>query len=88
MVDGFFLMLSPWAARNLRFDLAFEPLHGYDVDICFQARARGAIVLVEDMEIAHHHPPPILPDREGWVKAHLVFHRKWSPDRVRSVFDR
>jgi hypothetical protein len=88
MVDGFFLILSPWAARDLRFDPAFEPLHGYDIDICFQARARGRIVLVEDLEVAHYHPPPVLPDRESWVRAHLIWHRKWSPDRVRSVLDR
>ena len=39
-VDGFVLVLSPWAVRNLRFDESLGQLHGYDFDFCLQV-ARG-----------------------------------------------
>ena len=54
-VDGLLLVLSPWAVRNLRFDAdRFDHFHGYDVDFCFQARAAGRRVVVDDIELLHH----------------------------------
>jgi Glycosyltransferase like family len=54
-VDGLLLVLSPWAVRNLRFDdRSFTGFHGYDADICFQARAAGKRVVVEDIAVVHH----------------------------------
>ena len=35
------IVLSPWAVRNLSFDERVAGRHGYDVDICLQARAAG-----------------------------------------------
>ena len=40
-IDGCLIVLSPWAVRNLRFDEALARRHGYDVDICMQARPQG-----------------------------------------------
>ena len=37
-IDGFVMVLSPWAVRNLRFDESLGKLHGYDFDICMQAK--------------------------------------------------
>ena len=78
-VDGILLVLSPWAARELRFDEAFaEHFHGYDVDICFQARERGRRVVVEDLAVIHH---TLGPRREGWVDADVLWQRKWRAER-------
>jgi GT2 family glycosyltransferase len=54
-VDGLLMVLSPWAVRNLRFDSErFSGFHGYDADICFQARAAGKRVVVDDLAVVHH----------------------------------
>ena len=78
-VDGILLVLSPWAARELRFDEAFsEVFHGYDVDICFQARERGKRVVVEELRAVHH---TLQVRGEGWVDADVLWQRKWRADR-------
>jgi hypothetical protein len=77
-VDGLILVLSPWAARNLRFDERTAPgFHGYDVDICLQARIRGRKVFVEELRVAHQTRGG-LGDREAWMRAHAAFRRKWD----------
>jgi glycosyl transferase family 2 len=54
-VDGLLLALSPWAARTLRFDTdRYTGFHGYDVDLCLQARARARRVIVDDLPVFHH----------------------------------
>jgi glycosyl transferase family 2 len=78
-VDGLLLVLSGWAARELRFDENLGPgFHGYDVDICFQARARGRKVMVGDLEVIHHAARGFTNDFEGWVRADIAFRRKWE----------
>lgn len=80
LVDGMLLALSPWAVRELRFDLAFEPtFHLYDRDICFQARARGRRVLVAETHVTHHFRRSALPSRADFVEALLLLERKWQP---------
>jgi hypothetical protein len=80
-VDGYLLVLSRWAIRGLRFDEQdLGPgFHGYDADICFQARERGRKVFAVDMEVAHHRnsisPGPY---REDWLRAQIAFRRKWE----------
>ena len=55
VLDGLCLVLSPWAIAHLRFDeSAFDGFHGYDSDICLQARAAGKRVRV--MRPADHAP--------------------------------
>jgi hypothetical protein len=79
-VDGLLLVLSPWAVRTLRFDERFAPyFHGYDLDICFQARERGRRVVVADIDVVHHAGLDFF-DRGTWVPAYRLFHRKWSVD--------
>jgi len=78
-VDGMLIVLSPWAARELRFDEDLSPgFHGYDVDICFQARARGRRVMIDELKAVHHHPRKVLADRDAWIRAHKAFGRKWE----------
>lgn len=76
-VDGLLMVLSPWAVRTLRFDEDFAALfHGYDADLCLQARARRRRVVVEDLEIAHHYRRDFF-NRDAWVQAEIALQRKW-----------
>ena len=55
-VDGFVMAFSPWAIRNLRFDESIgTALHGYDFDVCMQAREAGKRVVTASMRVVHHH---------------------------------
>ena len=78
-VDGLLLVLSPWAVRNLRFDgEAFDAFHGYDVDFCFQARAAGRRVVVDDIGIFHHTKGGY-GDEAAFRRADAAFRAKWQP---------
>jgi Glycosyltransferase like family len=81
MVDGYLLVLSRWAIRELRFDeVEVGPgFHGYDADICFQARERGRKVFAAEMAVAHHrNSVSPTPYRDDWMRAQIAFRRKWE----------
>jgi hypothetical protein len=81
-VDGLLLVLSPWAVRTLRFDATtFDGFHGYDVDICFQARALGRRVVVDDVALFHYAKGGY-GDHDAWERADSALRRKWlmAPD--------
>ena len=82
VVDGLLMALSPWAVRELRFDEAFgEDFHGYDVDFCFQARALGRRVVVDQLAVVHH--AKWAPRYgESWVRAAVALKRKWGASWV------
>lgn len=84
-VDGAFLCLSPWAVRTLRFDpdLA-RGFHGYDVDLCTQARYHGRRVVVAEIDAEHRHDPRFR-DTERWQRSQLRFAGKWTLERTRSM---
>jgi GT2 family glycosyltransferase len=77
-IDGVLIVMSPWAIRNLRFDESLGHLHGYDLDICLQARAAGKKVVTADLRVIHHHRLELVGDREGWIAAHMKIAEKWS----------
>lgn len=52
-VDGLFLALSPTAFRQITVDVGLPLFHGYDVDICLQARDLGLRVVVRQIELMH-----------------------------------
>jgi 2-polyprenyl-3-methyl-5-hydroxy-6-metoxy-1,4-benzoquinol methylase len=80
-VDGLLLVLSPWAVRNLRFDAdRFDAFHGYDVDFCFQARAAGRRVVVDDIELFHHTKGGY-GDEDAFRRADAAFREKWLAER-------
>lgn len=82
-VDGLLMVLSPWAVRTLRFDERFAPFfHGYDVDLCFQARERGRRVVVANLDVVHHAVMDFF-DRRTWIPAYQVWHSKWGSSPVR-----
>jgi hypothetical protein len=78
VVDGFLLVLSPWAVRTLRFDESLGQLHGYDVDFCLQVREAGRKVVTADLRAIHNHSLELVSDPEGWIEAHMRLARKWD----------
>jgi hypothetical protein len=77
-VDGFLLVLSPWAVRNVRFDEELVLGHGYDVDFCLQVRAAGRKVVVADLRTIHHRSLELIKDLEVWIEAHIQMAEKWE----------
>lgn len=80
VVDGYLLVLSAWAVRNLRFDESLHLSHGYDLDICLQARAAGRRVVVADVRTVLHRPLEMVNDPEIWVEAHIRMAAKWNDE--------
>jgi hypothetical protein len=77
-VYGVMLVLSPWAVRALRFEESIGILHGYDFDICRQARAAGRKVMTADLELAHHHSLDLVTEVEAWVAAYMRASERWE----------
>ena len=77
-IDGVVMVMSPWAVRELRFDESLGQLHGYDFDMCLQARAAGKKVVAEDLRVIHHHSLKLLNDADGWISAHIRVAEKWD----------
>jgi hypothetical protein len=81
ILDGLLIALSPWAVAELSFDETIGPgFHGYDADICFQARDRGRRVLVIETAVDHHQRELYATGRrDEWKRAYTAFRRKWDP---------
>lgn len=77
-LDGFALVLAPWAVRNVRFDESLGAFHGYDLDYCLQVREAGRKVVTADFRAIHHRPLQMLPDPDEWVDAHIRLAEKWD----------
>lgn len=77
-IDGFVMALSPWAIRELRFDEALGPIHGYDFDLCCQARVAGRKVVTADLRVVHHHSLGLVGDIEAWIDAYMQTIEKWE----------
>jgi hypothetical protein len=77
-IDGFVMAFSPWAIENLRFDETIGGvLHGYDFDICMQARAAGKKVVTADLRVIHHHSLVLITGVDSWIEAHIKLAEKW-----------
>jgi hypothetical protein len=77
-LDGFLLVLSPWAVRNVRFDESLGALHGYDFDFCLQVRAAGRKVVTADFRAIHNHALEPFSDPSAWIEAHVRVAEKWD----------
>jgi hypothetical protein len=79
-IDGFLMALSGWAVAELAFDESLGPgFHGYDADLCFEARRRGRRVVVVDAKADHHQRELYATGRrEEWKRAYTAFRRKWD----------
>src|SRR5438270_824863 len=53
---------------------------GYDLDICFQARAAGKRVVVEEFDLFHHTKTGY-GDEASFARADATFREKWFGDR-------
>ncbi|MBW3607886.1 MAG: methyltransferase domain-containing protein [Actinobacteria bacterium] len=79
-VDGLLMVLSPWAVRNLRFDeQRFSGFHGYDADLCAQARAAGRRVIVDELDVIHHTKGGY-GDGRAFLEADARWRAKWLAD--------
>lgn len=76
-LDGFVLVVAPWAIRNVRFDEGLGSFHGYDLDYCLQVRAAGRKVVTADFKAIHHRNLQILLDPDDWADAHVRVTEKW-----------
>jgi glycosyl transferase family 2 len=77
-LDGFLLVLSPWAVQNIRFDESLGSLHGYDFDYCLQVRAAGRKVMTADVRAIHNHALVPFSDPHNWIAAHIMVAEKWE----------
>ena len=78
-IDGFVLGLTPWAIRELRFDESLgQAIHGYDFDLCLQARATGKKVVTADLKVVHNHELKLIRDVGNWMEAHIKIAEKWD----------
>jgi hypothetical protein len=77
-VDGFLLVLSPWAVRSVRFDENLATGHGFDIDYCLQAREAGRKVVTADLRAIHHRTLELVSDFEIWVEGHIRLAEKWD----------
>ncbi len=77
-IDGFVMVLSPWAIRALRFDESLGRLHGYDFDLCCQARAAGKKVVTADFKAIHNHSLELISDPDSWIEAYMRVAEKWD----------
>jgi hypothetical protein len=81
-VDGLLLVLSPWVARNIRFDESLGhghgQAHGFDFDFCVQVRAEGRKVVVADFRLIQHRALELLEEDKLWVEAHIKLGEKWD----------
>jgi GT2 family glycosyltransferase len=87
VIYGVMMALSPWAVRNLRFDESLGMLHGYDADVCRQARAAGRRVVTADLRVAHHHSLDLVSEIEIWVGAHMRAAELWDDSSRGSADD-
>jgi Glycosyltransferase like family len=76
-LDGFILVMSPWAIQNVRFDESLGQLHGYDYDFCLQVREAGKKVMTADFKAVHHHSLELVEDEFVWMEAHKRVAEKW-----------
>ena len=80
-IDGFVIAFSPWAIDNLRFDETIGGvLHGYDFDICMQARTAGKKVVTADLRVVHHHSLVLISRVDSWIEAHIKLAEKWHDE--------
>jgi hypothetical protein len=75
---GFLLVLSPWAVRTLRFDESLSTGHGFDLDLCLQARAAGRRVVTADLRAVHHRALELEENLEAWLEGHVDLAEKWD----------
>ena len=55
-----------------------QAIHGYDFDLCLQAREKGKKVVTADLKVVHHHDLKLIRDVGNWIEAHIKVAEKWD----------
>lgn len=77
VLDGLLLVLSPWAVANLRcVPEEYPGFHGYDAELCAQARAAGKEVWWDRFDLFHHTKGGF-GDAEAFARADAAWRRRW-----------
>jgi hypothetical protein len=79
-LDGSILVFGNAAIRDLRFNPRYYGFHGYDVDVCRQARQRGYQVLALDIDTHHHTIPGRFKSDESAIsfgQADAIYRELW-----------
>jgi hypothetical protein len=78
LLEGSILAFSPAALRQLRFDLQFPGVHGYD-EIGMQAAQLGRVV-VADVDTHHHSALGFKTPASGddWLASDRLYRGKWG----------
>lgn len=76
-LDGMFLAVSRTTLERVSFDPGYGGFHGYDVDLCFGARAAGLRVVTADLPM-HHHTKGGYGDIVAYARAQAYFESKWK----------
>jgi hypothetical protein len=77
-VAGFLLVLSPWAARSLRFDEELPIGVGFDLDFALRLREAGRKVVTADLRVIRHRTLEVVEDVDLWVEGHIDLAEKWD----------
>ena len=77
-VDGHLLVLSPGAARELRFDESLHTGVGFEVDFAARVRQAGRKVLAADLHVIHHRAIDLVGELDVWTEGHLGLAEKWD----------
>lgn len=77
-VDGHLLVLSPWAARELRFDEDLRLGIGFEVDFSARVRQAGRKVVTADLHVIHHRGIDLVGDLDLWTEGHIELADKWD----------
>lgn len=65
VLEGSLLVFSPWAVRNLRYDIRYQGFHSAD-EVSLTARQAGMRLYVADID-THHHTPMGFRTPSGWA---------------------
>jgi hypothetical protein len=79
-VDGMALVLSSWAARELRFDADLpDQIDLHAADLCMQARACGRRVVASSaLRVTSYRTYVGSMNRRRWLDAAVALRRKWA----------
>ena len=77
-VAGYLLVLSPWAARTLRFDEELAIGVGFDLDFALRLRQAGRKVVTADLRVIRHKTLKVVEDLDVWVEGHIDLADKWD----------
>jgi SAM-dependent methyltransferase/GT2 family glycosyltransferase len=78
VLDGLLLVLTPTVCRTMRFDSErLRHFHGYDIDICLQARKAGFRVVVAAIDVFHRTKGGY-GDKAPFDEAAAVLGERWS----------